>query len=347
MKDQFARNVWAMNLEIQTEAAKKLFITSGNLNWSSMSVEEQDTAMFNILILMATCASPSRSLLIDNPYRSVPKKKLECYISNTEETVNESSNSLVKYVDYLMGSPANESLEMNVLKLDLEASTGFNADTVGLLCEQLKTIDLGADDNAVQTSSIIAELTNRYNPDELTRIMNNEYFLESCSRKIIEKEKLEKEDQLTMKNKMRSAQVEIATERWVTDFVKPEYRMSFLAVLQYRQTQKVQKHEETLLECLGISPELAAERIIMNEGMDQLVFYFSMLYLLTNMCAFPILGPPPTLQEILMILRGEAVRSKLPSLYAVPPLRRCLDGGVKRKSSEQEPHHAKRSHQQY
>ena len=137
MKDQFARNVWAMNLEIQTEAAKKLFITSGNLNWSSMSVEEQDTAMFNILILMATCASPSRSLLIDNPYRSVPKKKLECYISTTEETVNESSNTLVKYVDYLMGSPANDALEMNVLKLDLEASTEFNADTVGLLCEQL------------------------------------------------------------------------------------------------------------------------------------------------------------------------------------------------------------------
>ena len=336
-----------MNLEVQTEAAKQLFIKSGNLNWNSLSVEEQDKAMFDILILLTTCASPSRSILIDNPYRSVPKKKLECYISNTEETVNELSNPLVKYVDFLMGNPVNESLEVNILKLDLEASTSFNADTVGLLCEQLRTIDLGADDNAVQTSNIIEELTSRYSPDELTKIMNNEYFLESSSRKIIEKRKLEKEEQLAMEKKMRKAQVEIATEQWVADFVKVEFRMSFLAVLQYHQTQKLQKHEETLLECLGISPELAAERIVINEGVDKLIFYLSMLYLLTNMCSYPIIGTPPTLNEVLMILRGEAVKSKLPSLYAVPPLRICKAGGMKRKSSEQEPHHAKRSYQQY
>ena len=312
-----------------------------------MSVEEQDTAMFNILILLTTCASPSRSILIDNPYRSVPKKKLECYISNTEETVNESSNPLVKYVDFLMGNPVNESLEVNILKLDLEASTSFNADTVGLLCEQLRTIDLGADDNAVQTSNIIEELTSRYNPDELAKIMNNEFFLESSSRKIIEKRKLEKEEQLAMEKKVRKAQVEIATEQWVADFVKAEFRMSFLAVLQFNLTQKLQKREETLLECLGISAELAAERIVVNEGVDKLIFYLSMLYLLTNMCSYPIIGTPPTLNEILMILRGEAVKSKLPSLYAVPPLRICKEGGMKRKSSDQEPHHAKRSYQQH
>ena len=101
----------------------------------------------------------------------------------------------------------------------------------------------------------------------------------------------------------------------------------------------------TFRELKNISPYFL--QFCKKPKVDPLVFYFSLLYLLTNMASYPILGPPPTLQEILMILRGEAVKSKLPSLYAVPPLRRCLDGGVKRKSSEQEPHHAKRSHQQY
>ena len=337
-----------MNLEVQTEAAKQVFIKSGNLNWAALSLEEQDKAMFDILILLITCASPSRSILIDNPYRNVPRKKLQSYleVSNTEKTVNEMSNPLVKYVDFLMGNPINESLEVNILRLDLEASTSLNADTVGMLCDQLRTIDLGNDD-AVQTSNIIKELTNKYSTDELAKITNNEFFLESTSRKIIEKMKLEKEEQIEMDKKMRKAQIEIATEQWTTDFVKAEFRMSFLAVLQFNLTQKLQKREETLLECLGISAELAAERIVINEGVDKLIFYLSMLYLLTNMCSYPIIGTPPTLNEILMILRGEAVKSKLPSLYAVPPLRICKEGGMKRKSSDQEPHHAKRTYQQH
>ena len=75
VKDQFARNVWSMNLEVQTEAAKQVFIKSGNINWNSLTLTEQDQAMFNILILLATTASPSRSVLIDSPYKNVPKKK--------------------------------------------------------------------------------------------------------------------------------------------------------------------------------------------------------------------------------------------------------------------------------
>ena len=296
MKDQFARNVWSMNLEVQTEAAKQVYIRSGNLNWTSLSLEEQDKAMFDILILLITCASPSRSILLDNPYRNVPRKKLQSYlnVSNTEKTGNELSSPLVKYVDFLMGNPVTESLEVNILRLDLEASTNLNADTVGMLCDQLRTIDLGNNDDAVQTSNIIEELTNKYNPDELAKITNNEFYLESTSRKIIEKRKLEKEEQLAMEKKMRKAQVEIATEQWATDFVKAEFRMSFLAVLQFNLTQKLQKREETLLECLGISAELAAERIVVNEGVDKLIFYLSMLYLLTNMCSYPIIGTPPT-----------------------------------------------------
>ena len=348
VRDQFARNVWSMNLEVQTEAAKQVFIKSGNLNWATLSLEEQDRAMFDILVLVITCAAPSRSILIDNPYRNVPRKKLQSYleVSRNEKTENEMSNPLVNYVNFLMGNPTSESLEVNILKVDLEASTSLNADTVGMLCDQLRSIDLGNNDS-VQTSTIIRELTNKYNAAELAKITNNEFFFESTSRKIIEKIKLEEEEQIEMDKKRRKAQTEIATEQWTESFIKSEFRLSFLAVMQFNLTQKLQKREETLLECLGISEDLAAERIVVNEGVDRLIFYLAMLYLLTNMCSYPIIGTPPTLNEILQILRGEIVKSKLPSLYAVPPLRICKEGSMKRKSCDQEPNHVKRSYQKH
>ena len=345
MKDQFARNVWSMNLEVQTEAAKQVFIKSGNINWNSLTLTEQDQAMFNILILLATTASPSRSVLIDSPYRNVPKKKLQSYLETNkdENPTTQLKTPLVTYVDYLLGHPVNESLEVITLKLDLEASTSITADTVDMLCNQLKNTDLG-EDNTVPTATIIHELTKKYNTEELAKITTNEFFFESTSRKIIEKIQFEEEEKLQMNTKKRRAQKEIATEQWTEDFIKPEFRLSFLTLLKFNLGQKLIKRGETLLECLGISEDQAAERIVIHEEVDRLIFYMSALYLLTNMCAYPIIGCPPTLQEVMQILRGEIVKSKLPSFYSVPPLRLCKEGSLKRKSYDQEPSHVKRTY---
>ena len=334
-----------MNLEVQTEAAKQVFIKSGNLNWASLSLDEQDRAMFDILILVTTTASPSRSILIDSPYRNVPKKKLQSYLetTNNENAKTQKETPLVTYINYLLGNPMNESLEVNILRLDLEASTRLNADTVDMLCNQLRSVDLG-NDNAVQTSTIIQELTRKYNTDELAKITNNEFFFESTSRKIIEKIQLEEEEQMEMEKRKRKAQTEIATEQWTGNFIKPEFRLSFLALLKFNLGQKLQKRGETLLECLGIPEDQAAERIVVHEEVDRLIFYLSALYILTNMCSYPILGSPPTLKEVMQILRGEIVKSKLPSFYSVPPLRICKEGSMKRKNYDQEPSHVKRTY---
>jgi hypothetical protein len=330
---------------VQTEAAKRVFIKSGNLNWSSLSLDEQDRAMFDILILVTTTASPSRSVLIDSPYRNVPKKKLQSYLetTNDENTKTQKETPLVTYINYLLGNPMNESLEVNILRLDLEASTSLNADTVDMLCNQLRSVDLG-NDNAVQTSTIIQELAKKYNTDELARITNNEFFLEATSRKIIEKIQLEEEEQMEMDKKRRKAQTEIATEQWTENFIKPEFRLSFLALLKFNLGQKLQKRGETLLECLGIPEDQAAERMVVHEEVDRLLYYISAQYILTNMCSYPILGSPPTLKEVMQILRGEIVKSKLPSFYSVPPLRICKEGSMKRKHYDQEPGHVKRTY---
>ena len=42
--------------------------------------------------------------------------------------------------------------------------------------------------------------------------------------------------------------------------------------------QRLQKKGETLLECLGIPEDLAAERIVIPEEADRLIFYISALY---------------------------------------------------------------------
>ena len=301
--------------------------------------------MFDILILVATTASPSRSVLIDSPYRNVPKKKLQSYLeaANDENNKTQKETPLVTYINYLLGNPINESLEVNILRLDLEASTNLNADTVDMLCNQLRSVELG-EDNAVQTSTIIQELTQKYNPEELVRITSNEFFLESTSRKIIEKIQLEEEEQLETDKKRRKAQTEIATEQWTENFIKPEFRLAFLALLKFNLGQKLQKRGETLLECLGIPEDQAAERIVVHEEVDRLIFYLSALYILTNMCSYPILGSPPTLKEVMQILRGEIVKSKLPSFYSVPPLRICKEGSMKRKNYDQEPSHVKRTY---
>ena len=283
--------------------------------------------------------------MIDSPYRNVPKKKLQSYLetTNDENTKTQKETPLVTYINYLLGNPMNESLEVNILRLDLEASTSLNADTVDMLCNQLRSVDLG-NDNAVQTSTIIQELAKKYNTDELARITNNEFFLEATSRKIIEKIQLEEEEQMEMDKKRRKAQTEIATEQWTENFIKPEFRLSFLALLKFNLGQKLQKRGETLLECLGIPEDQAAERMVVHEEVDRLLYYISAQYILTNMCSYPILGSPPTLKEVMQILRGEIVKSKLPSFYSVPPLRICKEGSMKRKHYDQEPGHVKRAY---
>ena len=345
VRDQFARKVWSMGLEVQSETAKQVYIESGNLNWGNLSLDEQDRAMFDILILVITTAAPSKSILIDSPYRNVPRKKLQSYLetSRDEKAENEMATPLVNYINFLLGNPMDESLEVDILRVDLEANTSLNADTVDLLCNQLRSVELGTE-NAVQTSSIIQELTKKYTTNELTKITNNEFFFESTSRKIIEKIQLEKDEQIEMDKKRRKAQTEIATEEWTGSFIKPEFRLSFLAVLKFNLGQKLQKRGETLLECLGIPEDLAAERIVVHEEVDRLIFYLSALYILTNMCSYPILGSPPTLKEVMQILRGEIVKSKLPSFYSVPPLRICKEGSMKRKSYDPEPSHVKRTY---
>ena len=335
-----------MGLEVVSETAKRVYIKAGNLNWGSLSLAEQDRAMFNIIILVITTAAPSKSILIDSPYRNVPRKKLQSYLETTgdEKTENETLTPLVNYINFLLGHPMDESLEVDILRVDLEANTCLNADTVDLLCNQLRSVELGTE-NAVQTSSIIQELTKKYTTEELTKVTKNEFFFESTSRKIVEKLQLEKEEQVEMDKKRKKAQTEIATEEWIGSFIKPEFRLSFLAVLKFNLGQKLQKRGETLLECLGIPEDLAAERIVIHEEVDRLIFYLSTLYILTNMCSYPIIGSPPTLKEVMQILRGEINKSKLPSLYAVPPLRICKEGSMKRRNSDPEPNHVKRSYQ--
>ena len=342
-----------MNLEVQNEAAKKVFVKSGNLNWASLSLPEQDKAMFEILILVACTASQSRSVLIESPYRNMPKKKLQSYleVDKDENTKAQMKTPLVTYVDYLLGNPMNESLEVNILRLDLEASTNITSDTVDMLCNQLRSVDLGNDNavqtstiNAMQTSTIIQELTRKYNTEELAKITTNEFFFASTSRKIIEKMQFEEEEYLEMDRKRKKAQTEIATEQWTANFIKPEFRLSFLALLKFNLGQKLQKKGETLLECLGIAEDQAAERLVIHEEVDRLIFYMAALYILNNMCSYPIIGSPPTVQEVMQIMRGEIVKSKLPSFYSVPPLRICKEGSMKRKHYDQEPGHVKRAY---
>ena len=69
-----ARNVWSMNLNVENESEKRMYIRSGTINWNQLQLEEQDAAMIDIIILLIVTAIPSRSILCDNPYRD---KKLD------------------------------------------------------------------------------------------------------------------------------------------------------------------------------------------------------------------------------------------------------------------------------
>ena len=126
----------------------------------------------------------------------------ELYLEPTGEgkKENEVSNPLVDYVSFLLGHQMNESLEVDLLRVNLESITSMNADTVDLLCNQLRSVELG-NENAVQTSSIIQEMTKRYTKEEITKIISNEFFFESTSRKMIEKLEFGKEEKIEMDRK--------------------------------------------------------------------------------------------------------------------------------------------------
>ena len=349
MKDQVARNVWSVNLNVETESERRLYIKSGTINWNQLELEEQDAAMIDIIVLLIVTATPSRSILCDNPYRNVPKQKIRRSLMELDSSSPSVDNSgpLVDYVNFKLkqameiDGEMNETLEVDLLRVDLEASTDMRADTVDLLVEKLKLVEIASDD-PTQASTIIRELTKKFSGNE--KVFQNEFFVESASRKIIEKQQLEMEEQKELCRKRKISQEEIASEEWIKDFIKPEFQLAFLAVMRFKLNQRIQKKGETLLECMGIPEELGAERIVIpDDSSDRLIFYFAVMYLVTNMTTGPIIGASPELKEVLAVLRGEVNKSKLPSLYAVPPLRLCKS--LKRKAEGSEQNQAKRSYE--
>ena len=100
--NQFARNVWSTGLEVNSNAAKTVFIKAGNLNWATATLAQQDEMMFATLILVITTTVPTRSILVDNPYRGVPSKKLQSFLDVTEkdEDTDDSTRPLFNYVNF-------------------------------------------------------------------------------------------------------------------------------------------------------------------------------------------------------------------------------------------------------
>ena len=342
-----ARNVWSVNLNVETESERRLYIKSGSINWSELELEEQDAAMIDIVILLIVTATPSRSILVDSPYRNVPKQKLRRSLMETlPGPAVENVDPLMEYVnfkykqDMQIDGELNESLEIDLLRVNLEASTNIRADTVDLLVEKLKSVEIT--DDPSQASSIIRELSSKFAGNE--KVFQNEYFVESASQKIIEKQQLEIEEQRELCRKRKISQEEIASEEWIRDFIKKDFQLAFMAVMRFKLGQKIPKKGETLLLTLGIPEELGAERIVVpDDASDRLIFYFSVMFLVTNMTTAPIIGAAPELTEVLAVLRGEVNKSKLPSLYAVPPLRICKS--LKRKAEGSEQNQAKRSYE--
>ena len=347
MKDQVARNVWSVNLNVENESEKRLYIKSGTINWNQLQLEEQDAAMIDIIVLLIVTATPSRSILCDNPYRNVPKQKLRRSLMETLPGPSvDNGDPLMEYVnfkykqDMQIDGELNESLEIDLLRVNLEASTNIRADTVDLLVEKLKSVEIT--DDPSQASSIIRELSSKFAGNE--KVFQNEYFVESASQKIIEKQQLEIEEQRELCRKRKISQEEIASEEWIKDFIKKDFQLAFMAVMRFKLGQKIPKKGETLLLTLGIPEELGAERIVVpDDASDRLIFYFSVMFLVTNMTTAPIIGAAPELTEGLAVLRGEVHKSKLPSLYAVPPLRICKS--LKRKAEGSEQNQAKRSYE--
>ena len=130
-----------------------MFIKSGNLNWATATLAQQNETMFATLILVVTTMVPSRSILVDNPYRGVPSKKLPSFLDTTEkdEDTDEVTRPLFNYDNFLLGKNITEGLEVDILKVDLEANTNVRLETVDLLCQQLSGIELAGTD-AIQTT---------------------------------------------------------------------------------------------------------------------------------------------------------------------------------------------------
>ena len=181
-----ARNVWSVNLNVETESERRLYIKSGSINWNELELEEQDAAMIDIIILLIVTATPNRSILVDSPYRNVPKQKLRRSLMETlPGPAVENVDPLMEYVnfkykqDMQIDGELNESLEIDLLRVNLEASTNMRADTVDLLVEKLKLVEIT--DDPSQASSIIKELSRKFAGNE--KVFQNEYFVESASQK--------------------------------------------------------------------------------------------------------------------------------------------------------------------
>ena len=93
----------------------------------------------------------------------------------------------------------------------------------------------------------------------------NEFYFESQYRKIMEKMELEKEEQSEIEKKKKNNQLEVATEVWINQFIKPEYRLTFMAILRFKFGQNLRKRRDdvrVLWSCgrAGSRPDHCARR---------------------------------------------------------------------------------------
>ena len=77
---QYSHNIWTNNLQQDITEQRNIFITSGNLRWSSADLAIQAQYMFKIIVLVAVAGVANRSLLLNTEYSGIPAKKLHQFL---------------------------------------------------------------------------------------------------------------------------------------------------------------------------------------------------------------------------------------------------------------------------
>ena len=146
--NQFSRNVWVNNLQIDNETQRNLFVAKGNFHWLSTSIEEQAKMMFQLLILLTVECPPNRSILINTKFRGMPIKKLQCFIAEEKEehkSDKEKYDPVEKYVRQLLQPDTNredQDYEWVISQTEITAESDIKVSDIDNICSSFKRFNI-------------------------------------------------------------------------------------------------------------------------------------------------------------------------------------------------------------
>ena len=281
-----------------------------NHNWLA-NIEQDLKVMFDMILYTTTKSRPQQSIIVDCEDRGIALKKLKSLlpINQQEETDNQ---SIEMFVDTQL-APNDDSFDS--LLFELQSMSNEKLDNISSLINRLKTLTIcqkiNDSNQEIPDVHLIKKLVQRlpelYSAETLAKICTSDCILTNKVKDLIDDIK-QKEDDLKKEKKFENDSRNLITQdHFVNQFIKEEFRESFLFIAKLNSNIKPENGVRTIMECLSgqrVGETVPSEFVEQDDGIQTMGLIAS-LYLYINQIVGPTKNSePPKMEQVVNCLKG-------------------------------------------